>query len=135
MPQLYRNRQPRYRAARRRALRSQGVTPRNRQEAWGVKFITGSVAAASLARHRIPGLAIGGYVWLKVRDAKLAIRMGWAREVIKAEFKRCLLCHRPLIGSEAEQYRKLLESGASPLLCGSRCEQERISRLWYRLIA
>jgi hypothetical protein len=137
MPALYRNRQPRYRAERRRAMKAQGITPTNRQQVWGVKFIAGNLAARSLAQHRIPALAIGGYVWLKVRHAKLAVKMGWARQVIKTEFKRCLLCHRPLIANEAERYRKLLESSpdARSLPCGPRCEQERSSRLWDRLIA
>lgn len=133
MPTLYRNRQPRYRAARRRALKASGITPRNRQQIWGVQ-LSGSIPDA-LKPYVIHGLAVAGYLWLTVRGAKLALRMGWTKEVIKTEFKRCLLCHRPLIANAAEQYRKALESSAEVLPCGLRCEAERISRLWDRRIA
>jgi hypothetical protein len=117
-------------------MKAQGITPTNRQELWGVKFVRG-VTPACLERYVIRGLADAGYVWLRAWAAKLALRMGWAQEVIKTEFKRCLLCHRPLIANEAERYRKLLESSpdARSLPCGPRCEQERSSRLWDRLIA
>jgi hypothetical protein len=30
---------------------------------------------------------------------------------LRSEFKRCRACGRPLLGSEAEQYRHLLETG------------------------
>lgn len=131
---LHRNRQPRFRAARRRLLKAEGITPRNRQEIWGVKFVRGMIPPI-LEPYVIHGLADGGYVWLKRRGAKLALRMGWAREMIRTEFKRCLMCHRPLIGMEAESYRTLLELSPVAVPCGSRCEFERLSRLWDRLIA
>jgi len=135
-----RNRKPRWRAARRQAMKAQGITPANRQDAWCVVLENGKIIPAWLESRAIDGLGtIPNQFWLRPRDAKALIRLartwGVYYDVTKTEYKRCLLCGRPCIGSEAEKLRTQMESGSEgrALPCGPNCEKEHQSRLWLTL--
>jgi hypothetical protein len=121
------NRKPRYRAARRRERRAQGITPVNRQYIWSVS------APTFLEFQPIYGLArVPGRIWLFPGAARGLLRGVKGCLVERFEFKRCELCHRPLVGSEATTYRKLLESGRN-IPCGSTCDRDQSLKLWTRL--
>ena len=134
---LYRNRKPRFRAARRRGLKEQGITPVNRQEAWYVRPSALPAIPDEILKVAIPGLGpASGGVWLGPRAAKrlMAIDRGW-HEVTKTEFKRCPLCSRPTVAAEAEKLRKQMESAPNgrSLPCGPKCEEERASGFWTKI--
>jgi hypothetical protein len=125
------------RAIRRRALVAQGITPSNRQEVWRLELRYLKSVPDRFQKHAIKGLsAPPGVIWLPRPLGRSLFNID-ARQsnILKTEFKRCLMCYRPLIGNEAEVYRKMLESspGARKNPCGPRCAEERESKLWKRL--
>jgi hypothetical protein len=145
---LYRNRQPRWRAARRQEMRICGIVPANRQKVWcvrcsGVGHIPQWIHEQILKpifEKRVGGLTFFSspfvLVWLRPKQAKRLI--GTLRthniwyEVIESEFKRCQLCSRPLISLEATKLRTQIESSPSgrSLPCGPNCGKDRESGLW-----
>jgi hypothetical protein len=137
-----RNRQPRWRAARRRELKEHGITPTRRRYAWSVH----TTALQKLPEwvHAVKIGALGtlasrNRVWLNPRDAK---RLTWQdhlaggqSEVTTAELRYCEVCGRPLIGIEAEKRRKLSESSSDGRQqpCGPECAQDIASGCWKKL--
>lgn len=73
-------------------------------------------------------------VWLRPAKAKLLLVLdraaGGRSEFAKTEFRRCLLCSRPMISVEAEAYRKQLESGDRSIPCGRDCARARELRIY-----
>jgi hypothetical protein len=134
---LYRNRKPRYRAARRQALRAQGVKPTNCQVLWYVESIAVPLPSWILS-CAVPGLATTKCgIWLRPKDALRLIAFdrystGGSITVTKAEFRYCEVCHRPLIGIDAASRRKLLETSATArkLPCSLTCFSDRETKLW-----
>jgi hypothetical protein len=121
-------------------MKARGITPANRQEVWNVKLSALLDLPDWLFRRAVQGLAILPHqLWLRPRDAKrlcgLDRAAGGRSHVTKTEFKRCDMCARPLIGIEAEQRRRLIESGptARTLPCGPDCERDRKLRIWKKL--
>jgi hypothetical protein len=77
-----------------------------------------------------------GSVWLRPGAAKLLCALdraagGWCH-VTQSEFKRCALCARPLIGSQAAELRKMLENdpNARTFPCGLNCAKDRELKIW-----
>lgn len=133
-------RQPRWRKARREALRAQDIQPVNTQLAVVVRVGHMSILPAWLNSRLIPGLvSVRGLYWLKHKDA-MAL-MTFLRTVAvrysatEAEFKRCVRCSRPLLGQEATGLRKAMETvtDRKTLICGPNCDKENESGLWRRL--
>jgi len=137
----YRNRKPRYRAARRREMKAQGITPVNRQKVWcvtvGFSAADHKVVPAWASEHIIGGLRVWpNDFWLRPRLAIALmkylrmVRVDYS--VCKSEYKPCELCGRPVVGSAAEELRK--QMGSSPkgrsLPCGKNCDKDREMGLW-----
>ena len=135
-----RNRKPRYRRPRRRALKAQGILPTIRSFAWCVVVNDTKILPTWLKDHLIPGLSsVNGMFWLRpAAAASLAammhtIRVGY--RITKTELKHCEVCGRPTVGTEAEQLRRQMESavGARQLPCGPNCARDNASGLWRKL--
>jgi hypothetical protein len=93
-----------------------------------------------LFRRAVQVLAILPHqIWLRPKYAKRLFAFDRAargrNQVTKQSFKRCDMCARPPLGIEAEQRRKLIETGptASTLSCGPNCERGRKPRVWKKL--
>jgi hypothetical protein len=121
-------------------LKARGITPANRQEIWNVRTSALLDLPDWVFRRAVPGLGcLPHQVWLRPRDAKRLCALdraaGGRSQVTKSEYKRCGLCARPLIGYEAEQRRKVVESGpmGRTTPCGPDCAQDRETRLWKKL--
>lgn len=82
-----------------------------------------------------------GDVWLHPRDGRM-LRSYLRRQgcqtvkVLKAEFQRCQICSRPLLGMEATNRRILLtQSPAGELIpCSPRCHADLEMALWTKLM-
>lgn len=127
----------RERSARKRALKAQGITPAKKQRAWCVQVAREMLAPHWWKAKAIKGLTPqSGWVWLRPRDAKRLIRQhqrqGLMCSVLKSEFKRCELCQRPLLSTEAEQRRRVMESSGEgrSLPCSANCKQEQDCNVW-----
>lgn len=138
---LYRNRQPRYRLARRRALKAQGIKPTNRVRAWHVTPSALTTLPEWILERRLTGLSSSPRgIWLHPSDAKRLCAFdraaGGHSLVTKTEYRHCELCSRPLIGPEAENRRHLLETGAlaRTLPCGPNCVRDQELRTWERAV-
>jgi hypothetical protein len=134
------NRKPRWRATRRREMKAQGVTPPNRLRVWSVRISELLDMPDWVSRFAIQGLGtLPRQVWLRPWKAKLLLTLdraaGGRSEYSKTEFRRCELCARPLIGTEAEARRRLLEScpKARTTPCGPNCLRDREIGLWKKL--
>jgi hypothetical protein len=135
------SRKPRWRAARRQEMRARGITPPLRWEVWRIR-VSPLLSVPDWARQAsICGLpCTANEVWLRPRRAKLLLCMDRARggysEFTKTEFRRCDLCDRPLVGSEAEKRRLSIEADSSgrALACGENCERDRKLGTW-RILA
>jgi hypothetical protein len=110
------------------------------REAWNVKGSALLDLPDSLFRRAVQGLAISAHqIWLRPKDARRLCALDRAArggsQVPKTEFKRCDMCARPLLGIEAKQRRKLIETGptARTLSCGPNCERDRKPRGWKKL--
>lgn len=135
-------RKPRWRAARRREMKMRGITPANRQEVWCVQPSALLKVPDWVFRRAVKGLGSLPYyhqVWLRPRDAKRLCALdrmaGGRSHVTKTEFKRCHVCARPIIGAQAAERRKVIESGPAGRLtpCGPTCERDRELGVWTRL--
>jgi hypothetical protein len=133
LERLPRNRQPRYRAARRKALRAMGLVPPYRHEVWQVTTSALLEIPQWAIERRVPGLAS---FWLYAADARqlcgLDRKHGGRPTVLKAEYKRCELCNRPLLGSEAAKRNDMLAvtPNGHDVPCGPNCCADRQSKLW-----
>jgi hypothetical protein len=134
---LYRNRKPRWRAARRREAKAQGQPIPNRQEVWNVQVTALLAIPDAILRSAIVGLSVqSNAIWLRRGTAKLLIVLdraaGGRSLVTKAEYKRCNLCNRPLLGPEAANRRYLIETvpEANSVPCSSNCQQDRDLKIW-----
>lgn len=131
-------RQPRYRAARKKAMYAEGIIPSRRLEVWVVKVARIEILPAWLKQRVIPGLkpSAPNQFWLRHLDAAAlasfceTVRVAYS--LVKTEFKRCELCERPMVGSEAEAYRAQIDSCAKgrEKPCGRNCEKDQKTRLW-----
>jgi hypothetical protein len=135
------SRKPRWRAARRQEMRERGIKPPLRWEVWRIR-VSPLLTVPDWARQAsIRGLqCTANEVWLRPRSAKLLLRIDRARggysEFTKTEFRRCDVCYRPLIGSEAEKRRLSIEADPAGrrLACGEGCERDRKLGTW-RILA
>jgi len=121
-------------------MKARGITPPNRQEVWSVQVSALVNLPDWVSRCAVQGLgSLPRQVWLRPAKAKLLIALdhaaGGRSQVTKTEIKHCHMCARPLIGVEAEQRRKLIESGplARTLPCGPNCALDRELKTWKRL--
>lgn len=134
------NRQPRWRAARRQAMKAAGTVPCRRQWAWNVQP-DGLHGVPEWAQQvAVHGLGkIPGRVWLWRVDAKRLMgqvrRAGWRCEATRAEVRHCCVCERPLVGIAAERRRLLDESGPDGRLqpCGGDCLRDAAAGMWRKL--
>lgn len=131
-----RGRKPRWRRARRQALRAQGIKETMRWRVWNVRPLL--IVLPDWAKERaVPGIyALPGSVWLRPRDAHrlcaMDRRAGGCCDVLKTEYHRCQLCRRPLLADEAAQRRAFLETSpeARQQPCGPNCQKDREMRLY-----
>ena len=122
-------------------MRTQGIKPPLRWEVWRIQ-VSPRLTVPDWARQAsIRGLQCApNEVWLVPRRAKLLLCIDRARggysEFTKTEFRRCDLCYRPLIGSEAEKRRLSIEANPEgrTLACGENCERDRKLGTW-RILA
>lgn len=127
-------RQPRWRAARRQAIRDAiGFAPMQ-CEVWAVYPTALKNIPDNVTRRQIKGLPPSvGYYWLKPSAAKLLITLdraaGGHPRFQRTPFRRCLICARPLIDEQAIAYRMQLEC-AEGKCCGANCAKDFISKLW-----
>jgi hypothetical protein len=109
------SRKPRWRAARRQEMRARGTKPPLRWEVWRIR-VSPLLTVPDWARQAsIRGLPCApNEVWLRSWGAELLLRIDRVRggysEFAKTEFRRCDVCYRPLIGSEAEKRRLSIEA-------------------------
>lgn len=134
------NRKPRWRAARRQAMRDAGIMPSRRQWAWSVRPQALKTLPDWVEGVTIRGLGqLPGSVWLWQVDARRLIRQdrraGGVPLVVKAELRHCPQCGRPLVGAEAAKRRLLNESGVQgyQLPCGAECARDRALNVWRKL--
>jgi hypothetical protein len=136
------NRKPRWRAARRQAMKQGGVMPSRRQWAWNVRpqALKSLLMPEWVREAAIKGLGQGvDSVWLWPTDAVRLIwqdrRAGGHPLVVKAELRHCSVCGRPCVGNEAEKRRLLNESGVQGLEtpCGADCLRDRTLNVWRKL--
>lgn len=134
------NRKPRFRAARRREMKAQGTLPARRQWIYSIEPQALEVLPEWATGNSVKGLGkTARRVWLWDKDSKRLIGLdraaGGRPRVTRAELRHCLSCSRPLVGIEAEQRRKLDESGPDGRRqpCGVDCERDKASRIWRKL--
>lgn len=79
-------------------------------------------------QRRIVGLSFSeSFVWLRPSDARFLMRLdreaGGNPYAAETEYRRCGLCHRPLIADDARMRRDLDESSAEGRMkpCGAEC--------------
>jgi len=121
------NRQPSWRAERRRALRERGPVPKQ-ERVFIVDTSTMSSLPEWIEKRRVKGFGLmNGQVWLRAgRTNRLAAA---SLRFIEVDFKRCVLCNCPLIGAQAEAYRKQMETDRS-LPCSPSCARARELRVY-----
>lgn len=134
------NRKPRFRAARRREMKEQGTLPARRQWIYSIEPTGLEQLPEWAVENSVKGLGkTSRRVWLWDKDSKRLIGLdrsaGGRPRVTRAELRHCLNCGRPLVGIEAEQRRKLDESGPDGRRqpCGVDCERDKASRIWKKL--
>jgi len=126
-------RKPRFRAERRRQLSARGIKPANQMQACHIdsRFelpLTDWMKANSFKALDLlwftPGTA--------VKVCSILRYLGISYNVIRAEYRRCEVCNRALLGAEATARRFLLETSpeARNHPCGERCKFDADSRLW-----
>ena len=138
----YRNRQPRWRRARRQAMKAQGITPAERQWIWNVR-IGGLAAIPDWARDAaVRGLGqTETTVWLWPVDGRRLVKQdraaGGLPEVQVVEVRRCQVCSRPLVGVDADRRRRLDESGPDgrSIPCSDQCRRDRDTKVWKKVAA
>jgi hypothetical protein len=132
-------RKPRWRAARRKTMKDAGITTTYRQRVWIVTLKKWNLLPAWLKEKVFfPRNPIPGTFWLKPADAMglmmfcRTIRVGYSYQI--TEFKRCPICRRPTVGSEAMKLRAQMESSPKgrELPCGPNCLKDAESKLWDR---
>lgn len=132
-------RKPRWRKARREALRAHGITAVNRQEVWTVTPANTKILPTWLRSRLVRGLiAKPGQFWLRPSDGAALTTFLWTISVryslTKTEFKRCPNCERPIVGLEAEAFRKAMEVvDRSKLICSPNCDKDKESGLWSKV--
>ena len=92
------------------------------------------------ARKRaIAGLSVSAdYVWLDEGDARILAALdrecGGRPQVQEAEFRRCKVCNRPLIGDDATTRRLAEQAGriSYMLPCSSECYEAQRDGRWRR---
>lgn len=115
------------RADRLSRLRSRAIAAARTQRIFCIE--PSDIAVPAWARERqIQGLSNGAdRVWLRRPDAELLMRLdrevGGNPGVMEAQYRRCPVCDRPLLGEDAEARRILDESAktARQRPCGSEC--------------
>jgi hypothetical protein len=113
------------------------VTLRIRTHAWKVIVEAPFVIPYDFRKQAIQGLQD---CWLLPGLAKMLRRklrhQGYNPRVLKAEFRLCDICNRPLLGMEATNRRILLQhSPAGELIpCSPRCQSDLEMALWTKLL-
>lgn len=116
--------------------RNRGITIARRQTIRGVR-ITAIPMPAWVEKRRIKGLsASDSFAWLMPADARFLMRLdheaGGSPYCAETEFRRCPVCHRPLMGDDARMRRELDESAVTGRMkpCGSDCIEASRDRRW-----
>ena len=124
------------RRERRDRLSAFGVTPTRARRAWCVT-ITAIEMPPWAIKKCIPGLSASlTRIWLKPRDARFLMHMdraaGGQPWYAESEFRRCGVCHRPLLGEDAAARRQMDESTMTgrQLPCGSECIEASKDKRW-----
>lgn len=88
-------------------------------------------------KRRIRGLTMShSRVWLRPKDAWvlrcLDLEIGGRPTITEAEYRRCPVCWRPLLGEDAEARRELNESSftARQIPCGDGCLDAAKDKRW-----
>jgi hypothetical protein len=128
MTQAVSNRKPRWRTARRKELHAQGIVIPKKQHVFLVEPTTLPEMPEWAEKRRVKGFgSTPGHIWLMRGPARLLIAADHYRSKrVKVEFKRCVLCRRPMIAAQAEAYRKQLESGDRSIPCGPDCDAREL---------
>lgn len=124
------------RRARRYELRCKGIQKAYRRRVWCVEV--SAIAMPEWARARaVKGLTQSATrVWLRPRDARMLARIdreaGGEPAMAEAEFRRCGVCNRPLLGLDAAARRELDESAVTgrQLPCGGDCLEAARDKRW-----
>jgi hypothetical protein len=134
------NRQPRWRAERRRASKKEGIVLGRRQWVWIVEPDSLYVIPEGAKAVAVRGMASSSNrIWLWPTDAKRLIRevqrRGGRCDSTRVEIRNCGVCAKPLVGLEAEKRRKLDEGSADGRLlpCGPKCQDEAATGIWRKL--
>lgn len=134
------NRKPRFRTARRQAMKAEGILPCRRQWVWLVQPDQLYAVPEWARRVAVRGLGeVPGRVWLWWVDARRLLsesrKAGWRCDVTRTELRHCAVCSRPFVGIEAERRRRLDESSPEGRLlpCGEACARDRESGVWQKL--
>lgn len=126
----------RYRQERLEDMRVRGIRPARKVRILGVRITAIAMPGWVHGRH-IKGLSFTeSFVWLRRRDARYLLRLdreaGGEPYVTETEYRRCKICHRPLIGDAARMRRDLDESSFTGRYkpCGSDCIEAELDRRW-----
>lgn len=128
----------RVRQERRADLRARNIVQARPKYVYRVTT-TAILMPAWCADRRIKGLTFNeDTVWLNAKDARFLMARdqecgGQPRHSV-AEYRRCSICSRPLLGEDAKLRRTLDESAVTgrQKSCGSDCLEAAKRRLWMR---
>lgn len=125
-----------WRKAERRALLDRGIRPARVRRIFCVR-LEGYAMPEWAGAERIAGLTWSETtVWLRRRQARYLAReaeeAGGRATLVEAEFRRCEVCHRPLLGEDAKARRRQVETSvtARQLPCGASCYEAQRDRRW-----
>ena len=132
-------RKRRWRKARREAIKTSAGAAINQQQVWVVTTELVELLPVRFKKATIRGLRCSrNEFWLRPRDGKALVTLLKAINVgyfaTWTQFKRCQVCGRPTVGSDAVALRKQMEQpGGRELPCGPNCRAEAESRLWRKI--
>ena len=126
----------RMRKAERRELLNRGIRPTRSRHVYCVR-LEGFAMPEWAGAERIAGLSMSDrMVWLLPSRARLLARQaeeaGGCATLAEAEFRRCEVCWRPLLGEDAKARRRQVESCGTgrQLPCGTSCYEAQRDRRW-----
>lgn len=121
-------------------MKEAGILPCRRQWVWLVEPDRLFAVPEWAREAAVRGLGrLSDKVWLWPTDARKlnreAYKAGWRCLMTRTELRHCSVCSRPMVGIEADQRRKLDESGPNGRLqpCGLNCEREAKIGVWRAL--
>jgi hypothetical protein len=131
-----RNRKPRWRKQHRQELRKSDMDT-NEKEIWCVTVMGLKQIPLEFLDAAVKGLPVtSGQIWLRKKAAKRLCALdrafgGFSLATI-TEYRRCDICHRPLLGEEATARRELIsrDPNGRSTPCGPECGKDKASKLW-----